>query len=149
MLKKRAVFYVLMMTLSAPILFGVNCPNTAPPGSNPVPQTLLQADLALGGPCGAITQCAGAIGGIGQNFSPTQVGKQITVTVQAILSNSQPMIEVQDFNGLVVVASSGINPTTNTTSVTFTSTSTGVLLLQVCECAFPSSSYNITVTQAP
>jgi len=150
MCKRRVIFYALTAILASPILWGVNCPQTGGGGGVQPPQTLLQNNLALTGPCSIITPCPGVGPGTAQNFSPTQVGKSITATVTASLSNSRPIIEVQDLNGAVSIASSGINPTTNTAEVTFTSTSTGVLILAVCECsANLSPSYDIMVTQAP
>lgn len=150
MCKKRAISYVVMVTLASPMLFGLTCPPPPPPGG--VPTTLLNTTVALivPGGCG-ITQnpCGAPLGSFAATFNPLAANKLVTASVTGSLGTSQPQVEIQDFNTGLAVANSGL-PSSSTATATFTSIGTGILFIQVCECGSQvSPEYTINVTQAP
>lgn len=80
-------------------------------------------------------------------FNPTAAGKLITATVSGNVTGSRPRVQVLDNNNVVVA--NELFPTTSTTTVSFTSTTTGTHRLVFFEIGTPSSLYTITVDQAP
>ncbi|GMU24437.1 MAG: hypothetical protein AMXMBFR13_45110 [Phycisphaerae bacterium] len=145
---KKAWFSLLIAVFCLPLLMGQGC--FPPPAddnddddngnnnNNQQPTTLLTATFANAGPNLAFT---------GITFNPTSANRQITVTVSGNATGSRPAVQVLDNQNNQVAIQTF--PTTQTTTVTFNSTTTGPHQLNAAEFGQPSSLYTVTVTQAP
>ena len=80
-------------------------------------------------------------------FNPTAAGKSITATVTGDVSGSRPRVQIRD-NLNAVVADQPI-PTSSTTTVSFTSTTTGQHVLRIVETGTAATTYTILVTEQP
>ena len=147
---KRFLQFLVLALCATPLMLGGDCFQMEIPPPPPGSTTLLERTIAsLGGGCTITTQCGGAAGILESLnvFAPTATGKVITATVQGSLTNSRPQFEIRD--GGTVFANSGVTPTTNTATASFTSISNEALDLHICECNTESPEYDILITQAP
>ena len=81
-----------------------------------------------------------------RNFNPSAAGRTITATVSGNATGSRITVLVTDLATANVVAAELI-PTTNTTTVTFTSTNNGVHAVTSAEVGAGSATYTILVTE--
>lgn len=134
------------------LLMGVTCPPETPappPGTTPLVnqnQNLgavagCQAFLD-GAPAAVLIACQATL-----SFKPTEAGKTINVFVGGDISASRIQVQVFDAGANIVMDFD--NPTSNTSSSSFVSTSTGLHALVMTETAFPSSLYSTRVDQLP
>lgn len=116
----------------AACLFGQGCPSSIG-GQTLVDQTS-SCTIELDGNCR-----------VRVNFTPTQVGKTVTVTVVGSTSESRPVFGVDDGNGNTVA--NFPSATTNTAEASFQVQSASVHFLTVRETAATNATYDIMVVQ--
>ena len=148
--ERSTLQFVVLALCATPLMLGGDCFQMDIPPPPPGSTTLLQRTVtSSGGLCDISTACGGATNVLASNdvFAPTATGKVITATVTASLTNSRPQFEIRDAG--TVFANSGVTPTTNTATASFTSISNEVLDLDICECNVESPEYTILITQAP
>ena len=83
---------------------------------------------------------------INRNFNPSAAGMLITATVQGDVTGSRIPVTITDVGTGNVVAAQ-LLPTTNTTTVTFTSTSNGAHLLYATQTGTGSTAYTVLITE--
>jgi hypothetical protein len=78
-------------------------------------------------------------------FTPSAVGRLITTTITGNVTGSRPAVQVLDNNGNVVA--NEFFPTTNATTVTFTTSAAAPHTVFFFEFGVPSTTYTATVTE--
>lgn len=122
----------LMLVAMLPMVMGGGCPQTTPPPP-PAGATTLVSTTSVTPPFA--------------QFSPTVVGKTITVQVSGNATGSRITVLTNDANGIPVV--NILTPTSSTSSASFTSQSTGLHFMFTAEIGAPSSVYTVLITQSP
>lgn len=136
----RQLVAVLFAGLCLPLMLGQSC---FPPANN----NNNNDDGGAGQPQPTVLFNGTQVAPTTITFNPTAAGKLITATVSGNVTGSRPRVQVLDNNNVVVA--NELFPTTSTTTVSFTSTTTGTHRLVFFEIGVPSSLYTITVDQAP
>jgi hypothetical protein len=118
----------LFVALCVPLTLGATCTQTTT--TTPTATTLVN-ETFLNPPA--------------QTFNPSVAGKTITCTVTGNVTASRIQVTVQDMLGAIV--GQNLTPTSNTTTVSFQSTSNGLHVLTSVETGTASSSYTLQVTE--
>ncbi|HUU96366.1 MAG TPA: hypothetical protein VM487_11550 [Phycisphaerae bacterium] len=130
----RFVGLALPAGLCLILLMGTSCPGLTPPPPPPPPP-----------PTTLVNESFGFVPPI-RNFNPSAAGRTITATVSGNATGSRITVLVTDLaTGSVVAAQ--LLPTTNTTTVTFTSTNNGAHAVTSAEVGAGSATYTILVTE--
>lgn len=124
----------LLCGISMPLVMG-GCPADPPPTNN-VPQTT--PTILLSTTRNNLNQVT---------FNPTSAGKVITASVSAEVSGSRVRVQVRDNLNAVVATDQA--PVTNTTTVSFTSITTGTHTMTMTQIGNPTATYTILVQEAP
>jgi hypothetical protein len=165
MFAKRLSMVVLVAGMGLPLMMGQGCPGTPDqiPGSGTGGgtgggnQNGAGPGNGQGGgqvqaaqPTTLLTNTSTSIAGgwifVG-TFNPTSAGKVISVSVAGNTTGSRPRVTVYDASFNVVAQQ--LVPVTNTTTLTFTSSSTGDHHIYAWENGAPASLYTITAVQQP
>ncbi len=80
-----------------------------------------------------------------RNFNPSAAGRLITATLSGSATGSRPTVIITDATGSVVAQQ--LAPTTNSTTVTFTSTNNGVHALLSGDIGTGAATYTLLVTE--
>jgi len=128
--KKRPNYgtFALFVALCVPLTLGATCTQTTT--TTPTATTLVNETFNAPP---------------AQTFNPSAAGKTITCTVTGNVTASRIQVTVQDILGVIV--GQNLTPMSNTTSVSFTSTSNGLHVLTSVETGAASSSYTLQVTE--
>ena len=149
MFSKKMQIVVLVAGMGLPLMMGQGCPGdpSTPPVQPPVqppggvqgaqPVTLLSTTRAT---------IPAALTFVG-SFNPNATGKVISISVAGNTTGSRPAVRVYD-SAFNIVAEENL-PVTNTTNLTFVSSSTGDHYIYAREAGTPSSLYTIGATQQP
>ncbi len=132
----RFVGLALPAGLCLMLLMGSSCPFLTPPPPPPPPPP---------GPTTLVSESFGFVPPI-RNFNPSAAGRTITATVSGNATGSRITVIVTDLATANVVAAEVI-PTTNSTTVTFTSTNNGVHAVTSTEVGVGSATYTILITE--
>lgn len=128
----RRFLVALGVTVLGACLFGQGCPGGI--GSETLVDQTSSCTIELDGNCR-----------VRVNFTPTAVGRTVTVTVTGSTNESRPVFGVDDGNGNTVA--NFPNAVSNVASDSFVVQSATVHFLTVRETAATNATYNIRVVQ--